>query len=406
MKVLKYRSVFRLPGWRHTATQPEVPNEPRVVEEIKKKALTDWITSPGLLKSPNGRSKHSHYLKGPHRDVRAMRELLINVYHYEPQDITILIDDDNSCHVQPTRINIVSKAIDDLIKDAKEHDRFFFHCKLRNTYANTDDIEEEDRKNEFIITSEGEKIKDDELRANLAMPLPAGSSLIAHFRCNRVYVPWINKGTRRTKSLWNENKRMQARKGGPVARLNKQVFTWARHLSTECSPLNGLGCGWTWVAAVTAQAFVVDYNGCSSSPAPWLDSPSAREKQFMSPVAMYCTGFCREDDLFTYDNAVEADVISISSSKDSQLTWEDANGTHSMTQILVKELNVSHEIHKFYVDLHTRAKTYKKTVQAVNKAKMLMGKKIRPGDPVEMNNFQNPQLSTDRPLDMSRHFYP
>jgi hypothetical protein len=98
MKVLKYRSVFRFPGWRHTATQPEVPNEPRVVEKkIKKKALLigiqqvrepTEITSPGLLKSPNGRSKWAKrrkqntrsYLKGPHRDVRAMRELLISAY--------------------------------------------------------------------------------------------------------------------------------------------------------------------------------------------------------------------------------------------------------------------------------------------------------------------------------------
>lgn len=97
MKVLKYR-VFRLPGWKHHATQPEVPNEPHVVEKkIKKKALLIGIqqvreppevTSPGLLKSPNGRSKWSkrrkqssrNYLKGPHRDVGAMRELLISAY--------------------------------------------------------------------------------------------------------------------------------------------------------------------------------------------------------------------------------------------------------------------------------------------------------------------------------------
>ncbi|KAF8171856.1 hypothetical protein BJ912DRAFT_1066023 [Pholiota molesta] len=124
-----------------------------------------------------------------------MRELLINVYHYEPQDITILIDDDNpatyNLHESTLCVTIsrsldlhlmnfnVAKAIDDLIKDAKEHDRFFFHYSGHSDQEDTDDIEEEDRKNEFIITSEGEKIKDDELRANLAMPLPAGSSLIA-----------------------------------------------------------------------------------------------------------------------------------------------------------------------------------------------------------------------------------
>lgn len=29
---------------------------------------------------------------------------------------------------------------------------------------------------------------------------------LKHFRCNRVYVPWLNKGNRRTNSLWNLNR--------------------------------------------------------------------------------------------------------------------------------------------------------------------------------------------------------
>ncbi|KAF9475281.1 hypothetical protein BDN70DRAFT_883915 [Pholiota conissans] len=455
MKILKYRGVFnRFPGRKQPAAQAEAPEAPRVVEKkIKTKALLIGIQrvreeaevhSPGL-KSPDGRSKWAklrkqntrNYLKGPHRDVKAMRELLINVYHYEPEDITILIDDDVSSHPQPTRVNIL-KAIEELIKDAKEHDRFFFHYSGHSDQEDTDDIEEEDRKNEFIIACDGTRIKDDELRANLAMPLPEGSSLIAvfdschsgslldlkHFRCNRVYVPWINKGNRRTNSLWNGNKRMYAQisaRGAPVARFNKQVFTWARTsidgVLAASREDSGVACAGSLPSRHKPTLSII--TDVPSSPTPWLDSPGAREKQVMSPVAMYCTGYCRDDDLFTYENAVKADVISISSSKDSQLTWEDANGTHSMTQVLVRLLMknphptyqdlmtlVSHEIHAFYVDLHSRAKMYKKKVQVVNKAKMLIGKKIRPGDPVEMDNFQNPQLSTDRPMDMSRHFYP
>ncbi|KAF8959333.1 caspase domain-containing protein [Flammula alnicola] len=454
MKIVKYR-IFRLPGRKQAATQAEEPTKLTIAEKkIKKKALLIGIqrvredenevvspVSPIGRKSPvNGRSKKSKWrarrkqstrdaLKGPHRDVRAMQDLLVN--------ITVLIDDDHPFHKQPTRDNILQE-IDNLIRDAQENDRFFFHFSGHSDQEDTDDIEEEDRKNEFIVTSDGKRIKDDELRSNLAMPLPAKSSLIAvfdschsgtlldlkHFRCNRVYVPWLNKGYRRTNSLWNSNKRMHAKissRGGPIARLNQQVVKWARTSidGVLATPKDSVTFG------VKATSVSSDHKHSLSivtdnlpPPAPWLDSPTAESKQCMSPVAMYCTGHCRENDLLTYEDAVQADVISISSSKDSQISWEAANGT-SMTQALVKILNnnahptfhdlltlVSHDIHSFYVDLHSRAREYKKKVQAANRAKIKMGKKIKEGDLVEMNNFQNPQLSSDRPLDMSRHFYP
>lgn len=47
---------------------------------------------------------------------------------------------------------------------------------------------------------------------------------LKHFRCNRVYVPWLNKGNRRTNSNWNSNKRMFART--PYSTLpNVQLLT-------------------------------------------------------------------------------------------------------------------------------------------------------------------------------------
>ncbi|KAJ7135698.1 hypothetical protein C8R44DRAFT_768882 [Mycena epipterygia] len=56
-----------------------------------------------------------------------MRDLLISVYNYAPSDISILIDDGIEDHAQPTRDNILL-AITELVKDAKEGDRFLFHC--------------------------------------------------------------------------------------------------------------------------------------------------------------------------------------------------------------------------------------------------------------------------------------
>lgn len=48
--------------------------------------------------------------------------------------------------------------------------------------------------------------------------------------------------------------------------------------------------------------------------------------------------------------------------------------------------------------MHTRARDYKKLVHEANAAKIKKGKQPKEGDVVEMNNFQEPQLSTDRPL--------
>lgn len=63
-----------------------------------------------------------------------------DVYSYKPEDIVILIDDDDINQKQPTRANIVEE-MQNLVKDAEENDRFFFHCErpcglLRGSMAN------------------------------------------------------------------------------------------------------------------------------------------------------------------------------------------------------------------------------------------------------------------------------
>lgn len=69
----------------------------------------------------------------------------LDVYYYDPEDITVLIDDDNPDHIQPTKENMVllymlsffhlmhlirvqiQKMIE-LVDGALAGDRFFFHC--------------------------------------------------------------------------------------------------------------------------------------------------------------------------------------------------------------------------------------------------------------------------------------
>ncbi|KAF5313830.1 hypothetical protein D9619_013017 [Psilocybe cf. subviscida] len=380
-------------------------------------------------------------LRGPHRDVKAMRELLIDMYSYKPEDIVTLIDDDDVNQKQPTRVNILEE-INNLVKDADENDRFFFHFAGHSDQEDTDDPEEEDGKNEYILSSDGEQVKDDELRRLLAEPLPAGSSLIAvfdschsgslldlkHSRCNRVYVPWTNKGGRKTKTLWNQRKRFGAkisirRPALANMNLNGPSLPWAKNSIDQVlqSPRDSLPQSPLAVDTCAQQraklSIITDLVSPRQTPLQWIDSPD--RKHYSSPIAQYCTGFCRDNlHMYSHQQVLKADVISISSADDSQMSWEDPNG-QSMTQSLVKILNetphprfdvlmteISHNIHRYYVDLHSRARAYRKLVRRLNSQKIKQGKKPREGDRVEMNNFQEPQLSSDRPLDMSRVFYP
>ena len=51
----------------------------------------------------------------------------LETYHYDPKDITVLIDDDDPNHMQPTRENMIRMMIE-LIEGAVAGDSFFFHC--------------------------------------------------------------------------------------------------------------------------------------------------------------------------------------------------------------------------------------------------------------------------------------
>ncbi|KAF9534074.1 caspase domain-containing protein [Crepidotus variabilis] len=428
----------------------EVEASPSVFPKFKKKALLIGVrqirdldsvviqTSP-VLDQRKGRRRQEKrrttpaVLKGPHDDVTAVMNLLIETYKYELEDITVLVDDDEPDHVQPTRENILI-AIGELVKDAREHDRFFFHFSGHSTQEDTDDIEEEDGKNEFILTSDNQTIKDDELRDYLVAPLPPKSSLIAvfdschsgslldlkHFRCNRVYVPWLNKGQRRTNSLWNSNKRQQAKVATRTVqeyrRVNADIVRWTKTsidqlmLGEEEAAAYGVVRTPIVTKKKTSLSIVTE-----SIPSPsWLDSPIQR---CSSPEMLYCSGDCRDNPQWQCEEE-QPDVISLSSSQDEQRTWEVADGS-SMTQALVQILRqnpypslhtlltlVSHDLHEIYLTLHVKAREYRKRIQALNRERAKKGKEPRRGDSVEMNNFQSPQLSSDRPLDLTRTWFP
>ena len=151
MKIIGSRFRLSLGGKRHQPDPTTENSEHSAILErrFKRKALLIGVrqvrdidtgeTAPGTPQTPlatrRGKKKpktrtrkvdNSRALKGPHRDVQAMKKLLVgtflrftlvrainhglisDVYHYDPQDITTLIDDDDPNQTQPTRENIVS----------------------------------------------------------------------------------------------------------------------------------------------------------------------------------------------------------------------------------------------------------------------------------------------------------
>ncbi|KAF7976674.1 hypothetical protein HWV62_6025 [Athelia sp. TMB] len=155
-------------------------------------------------------SKGDVELSRPHIDVIAMRDLLMNVYGYQENDISIMLDDTARVDQRmiPTRQNIL-RAIGELVKDANPGDRFVFHFSGHSTQVPNLRGTEDDDMDEAVISADGTEIIDNDLRKNLVDILPPGSHLVAifdtchsgslldltHHRCNRLPPPALDIST-------------------------------------------------------------------------------------------------------------------------------------------------------------------------------------------------------------------
>ncbi|TFK70745.1 hypothetical protein BDN72DRAFT_522002 [Pluteus cervinus] len=162
------------------------------------------------------------------------------------------------------------------------------------------------------------------------------------------------------------------------------------------------------------------YYSAASSPQPETPLPEFSKvlgqlvKRTASPLSRFCEGRCRKEPQFIEDREL-ANIICIASCDDSQISWEDKNG-RSMTQTLVDILNnnphptledvmlrVGHAIHLMYCRLHKKSRRYKQHIKEQNLEREKNG--LPPVEEllVEMDNFQDPQLSSLKPLDMKSH---
>ncbi|KAF9025000.1 hypothetical protein BDZ89DRAFT_1040794 [Hymenopellis radicata] len=364
-----------------------------------------------------------------HVDVLQMKDLVIKEYHYSPDDIVTLIDDGGEPRFQPARENIL-REIDNLVRDAKPGDHFFFHYSGHAEQRCNEDytVTKEDGMDECLLPMDAmgkdkddEKlmIRDRELRVRLVDSLPAGSQLIAifdsshsaslldldHFRCNRVYVPYVSKGRRRSDSLWAPNIRKNALEQGHdgpfvstrgVYQTKRVTVSDSMVKIRKSSIQHGEGRQRVQTRKLTVKAAYEPSTAVT---------PRFPIELCESPIAMFpCDGWCKPDG----SEHEMAQVISLSACKDSQILWEERG--NSMTIALVKILRenpnpslkdlmlcVSHERHKSAIDVHDEAKKYKKAMQEYWRRG---GEK--PGVQTEVNNFQDPQLSSHQPLNLEK----
>ncbi|KAJ0966214.1 hypothetical protein J5N97_027352 [Dioscorea zingiberensis] len=102
-------------------------------------------------------------LKGCINDVKRMRRCLIDRYGFADEDITVLIDTDDS-YTQPTGANI-RRAITDLVRSGQRGDILFFHYSGHGTRLPAETGEDDDTGyDECIVPCDMNLITDDDFR--------------------------------------------------------------------------------------------------------------------------------------------------------------------------------------------------------------------------------------------------
>ncbi|KAJ7785158.1 peptidase C14, caspase domain-containing protein [Mycena maculata] len=461
------------------------PSSSRLCRELQKKALLIGINS---LSAP---AVDYGLLRGPHQDVAQMKTLLVRTYGYREEDIQILVDDGVYGHVQPDRRNIMI-AIGNLVNGAQKGDKLFFQYCGHTIQVPSRSHTEEDGLDECLVPLDGEDrvITDNELRTRLVDTLPVGVSLVAvfdschsaslldleHTRCNRVFVPWLSKGKRKSDDA-TAGTGIELPFGfslvgheithhlSVIANL-PHAYTFALHLyrlqshlpSTPESPQSSQSNNTGKRTLESIDTSRSDYErhpagvrrhnklltrkshipppltlrgdskenvradhtlatpGGSQSSKLWDTADTAVNSALSStgtlcesPVEVFCQGWCRtaeNDGLGVMNPRQErADVISLGSCKDSELSWEDEEGV-SMTRAMIHILSenphptlrdlvtrISHTLHGLARERHLRAKAWKKyrEAHAINSSGL---------GSFDMETFQHPQVASHKPLDM------
>jgi len=131
-------------------------------------------------------------LIGTHNDPHILGDLLVEVFKYRREDITVLMDEENGQYSWPTRENI-EKAMKSLVADAQPGDHFVFHFSGHGAQIPRTDGTEKSGYDEVIwpvdIKYAGDDdnfdnfIKDDEIHDLLVEHVPVGAHFMMVFDC-------------------------------------------------------------------------------------------------------------------------------------------------------------------------------------------------------------------------------
>jgi len=341
------------------------------------------------------------------------QKLLIDTYGYAPEDITVLKDD--PClpeHLQPTRVNMI-RELKQLVSGAAPGDKFTFLYSGHSDQQPSFDDDEEDGQDEVIITCDLRRIIDNELKYILVKDLPVGCSLFAildtchsgtmldlpHYHCNNIYVPWLSKGNRRTKTM--QNKTVRGHAFGLISRPGSESeppssiasLIGSQHKLSDTRPGSILR-----VNTDVSGALLANHRGVSAE-AGARDGVSVLSptRRYESPISrVRCDGWCG------YEFIPRATVVSLSACADLQRAWEGPRGslTVVLCEFLKKQPSPSYGTLMSHVNfqLHANCRAlHNYTLQEKKKAARGEG----PGFDGELNNFQAPQLSSLAKLNMN-----
>jgi hypothetical protein len=285
---------------------------------------------------------------------------------------------------------------------------------------------------EMIIPVDGKDLIDNKLKAHLVDPLPVGSSLVAildtchsgslldlkHHRCNRVFTPRISKGYRRTDIRWNAN----ARRGAMMITTEQ---TWWHHdhdgvsFCETDSRIRTTSIDNVGPFQPSRKRIPLETRSWPLKPdlIPPVSSIFFPMDRCDSPTPVWeCEGDCNNIYTPTTD---AAHVICVSACKDAQRAWEGPDGA-SITMELIKilrgnphpslkdlMLRLSHRTHERCLQVHQSTRQYKqfwREQQAIQGAAPLNC--LADSFCGEMDNFQDPQLASHKPLNMDELFAP
>lgn len=320
--------------------------------------------------------------------------------------------------LRPKKANL-EREIRALGRGVRPGDRLVFYFAGHSDQIPCRTGSEEDNMDEALVALSGAKIRDNALYNWLVRDLPKGSSLTAvfdccnsgtmldlkHYKCNNVYHPWVNKGRRGSGTLRNVMTRRNCRvRSGALSRPQ------SRKSSTENIQHNIMQ------TLESPSLSPVDEGSDKSS----VDEGSNKHQgqRCMSPERQFCEGWCR-DSTKRKGSLQHADVVSISSSNDGQISWDAStrNGDSiSMTSSLIKILKkhdritysdlmtlLNHEVHKFTLQMHKHVRKDRRSRRGIQRN--ASRRNTDPNeDKGEMDNFQDLQLGSISPLDMNRLF--